>query len=159
MPVQLQHLALPSQDEKDVWSFTSGSDRDPPWVERYAGRLGDEPLTFDRYVPVYMSLDVTFGRERCETGRTTNVHVAGELRFERSVCMRLRFSDPKHPMATPGASSGDKAELIVAGSGLSIRHQTLSGLADRSASMSVRVIEADGRLVCGEHPLREFAPV
>jgi hypothetical protein len=159
MAIQLQHLAQPAQEEKDVWSSAPGPDHDLPWVERYAGRLGDEPLTIDRYVPVDMSLDVMFGREECKTGRTTNVHVTGELRFDRSVCMRLRFSDPKHSMASPRASGRDGVELIVGGTRVSIPSQTVSGLADRSASMSVRVIETGGRLVCGEHPLREFAPV
>ena len=159
MATQLQHLALPAREENDVWSLVPAADGDPTWVERYAGRLGDEPLTFDRYVPVDMSLDVTFAPEERDSGHGTNVHVAGELSFARSLCMRLLFRDPKHSMTPPLESSGDEAELIVAGTRLSIPRQTVSRLSERSASMSVRVIETGGRVVCSEQPLTGFAPL
>jgi hypothetical protein len=157
MATQLQHLPLPAREENDVWSLVPAVDGDPTWVERYAGRLGEEPLMLDRYIPLDMSLEVAFAPEERDSGHGTNLHVGGELSFERSVCIRLLFRDPKQSMTPPLESNVDEAELIVAGTRLSIPRQTVSRLAERSASMSVRVIETGGRVVCSEQPLAGFA--
>jgi len=159
MATQLQHLALPAREENDVWSLVPAADGDPTWVERYAGRLGEEPLTFDRYIPLDMSLEVAFAPEERDSGRGMNMQVTGELSFERPLCMRLLFRDPKLSMTPPLESNGDEAELIAAGTRLSIPRQTVSRLAERCASMSVRVIETGGRVVCSEQPLAGVAPL
>jgi hypothetical protein len=153
MVIPLQYLSMPGQDERDVWALTPAPDREPPWMEHYAGELEGDPLTFDQYVPVDVTLDITFAPEECQNGRGVSMDVAGELRFERPTHMRLLFRDPKQSTAPPSESESDEAVLVVAGSRVPIPHQTVSSVAGANQSMTVRVVEADGRIVCLEQPL------
>jgi len=75
------------------------------------------------------------------------------------VCMGLLFRDPKHSIAPPSVSNANEMQLIVGEARVAIPRQTVSRPADRSASMSVRVVEAGGRVVCVEQALRGIAPL
>jgi len=151
MIIPLQVHALPARGECDVWALTPAPDRDPPWIERSAGELGSEPLWFDQYIPVDVTLDVSFTPQECHDGRGAMVDVAGELRFERPVHMRLLFRSPTQSTARPSDSDGDEVVLIAAGSRVPIPRQTVSTMATRNPHMTVRVIEADSRVVRVEH--------
>jgi len=100
-----------------------------------------------------VTLDVTFTPEECQNGRGVNIDVAGELRFERSTHMRLLFRDPRQSTAPPSESDSDEAVLIVTGSRVPIPRQTVSRVAGGNPSMTVRVVDAEGRVVCGEQAL------
>jgi len=153
MPIPLQHVAPPGHEESDIWMLTPGTDPDSTWVEHYAGQLQEEPLTFDRHIPVEATLDVTFTPEESQNGRGTRVDVAGELRFERSTRMRLRFRAPEQSKAPSLESEGDEVALIAAGSRIAIPRQTVSSLAGRDSWMTVRVVDAERRVICVEQRL------
>ena len=153
MKIPIQYFAPPAQQASDAWVLTPAPERDSPWVEHYAGQLESEPLTFDQHLSVPVTIDVVFTSEPCHGGGGAKLEMMGELRFERAVRMRLRFRDPGQSTASPSAPDSSEAVLVVSGSRVSIPRQTLSGMADRDALMTVRVIESDGRVVCAEHAL------
>jgi len=153
MSIPFQYLAPPAREECDVWALTPAADHDPPWIEHYAGTLQGEPLTFDQHIPVDAILDVTFTPRGGQAGREVIVDVAGNLRFERSIPMRLLFRDPERSMAPTSESDRDEAVLIVAGTRIAIPRQTVSSLAGRNSWMTVRVMDAERRIVCVEQPL------
>jgi len=152
MTIPLQFLPSPRPEESDVWALTPDPRRAPPWREHYAGQLDGNPLTFDQHVPIDVTVDLFVTPDDCQSGRGAQVDVAGELRFERSTHMRLLFRDPYQSTAPPSDDS-DEAVLIVAGSRVPIPRQTVSSLSGQNAWMSVRVLEAGGRVICEETTL------
>jgi len=153
MAIPQQYLASPEKQESDIWALTPAMDRDPPWVEHYAGQLQEGPLTFDHHIPVDVTLDVHFAPELFENGRGAKVDITGELRFEHSTHVRLLFRDPDQRMAPSTGSDCGEAVWIVAGSRVPIARQTLSCLTGRDPSMALRVIDTDRDVVCIEQPL------
>lgn len=152
MTIPLQYLPSPQPEESDVWALTPSPDRMPPWQEHYAGQLNGHPLTFDRHIPIDVTLDLHFTPDECQSGRGAQVDVAGELRFEDSIHMRVLFRDPEQSTAPPSIDS-DEAILIVAGSRIPIMRQTVSSLAGRASWMSVRVREPGGSVLLDEPSL------
>ena len=147
MPTPLLHLAPPAREANDVWMRTPASANDPAWIEHYVGQFQNEPLTLDLHIPVEVTLDVAFTPEESQNDRGSKVHVTGELRFERSACIRFLFRNPEES-TTSSESDGDEAVLIVAGSIIPIPRQTVASMAARSSPMSVRVVDAERRLLC-----------
>ena len=117
-------------------------------MERYAGRLEGEPLTFDQYVPIEVTLDVTFTPEELWNGIGARVDVAGELRFERSMHMRLLFRDPHRSMGRP-RSLTVRARFWSPAARVPIPRPIVSRLTGHDPWMSVRVVDAEGHVVRG----------
>jgi len=158
MAIPLQYLALPAQGEgSDVWALTPEPDHDPPWMERYVGRLEREPLKHDRHVPVEVTLDVTFSPQERRDGCGESLEIAGELSFERPMHVRFLCRDQEQSMGPPLGSDSDEAVLIVAGFRTPIARQTVSSPGGRDLWMTVRIVEADGRVVCVEEPARRVS--
>jgi hypothetical protein len=152
MPIPPQRLASSSGQEDDLWVLTPSAERDPPWTEHYAGRLDGGPIVFDYHVSADAILDVTLKPDEHLTGGWSNVDVAGELRFPSSTAMRLVLRAAAQTKALPPESQRDEVVLIPAGTRLAIR-QTMLCPAGRDAWLTVRVIEAETRLVRAEQLL------
>lgn len=150
MPTPLQHFARRAREGTDVWMRTPAPEHDPTWIEHYVGQFQGEPLTLDLHIPVEVTLDVTFATEESQNGGA-KVHVTGELRFERSTCIRFLFRDPEQSMESL-ESDGDEAVLIAPGSRVAIPSQTIASMAGRSSWMTVRVVDAERRVLCVSQP-------
>jgi len=147
MPIPLLRLAPPAREGNDVWMRTPAPANDPTWMEHYVGQLQGEPLTLDLHIPVEVTLDVTFAPEESQNDRGGKVHVTGELRFERSACIRFLFRDSEESMVS-SESDGHEYVLIFAGSSIAIPRQTVASMTARSSPMTVRVVDAERRLLC-----------
>ena len=148
LAIPLQYFAPPAREESDVWALTREPSLDPGWVEHYAGQLQEAPFTFHQHVQVDTGFDLTFTLQECMDGRGAQVEVAGELRFERPLKVRLLYRDPEQSMSIPSEIGGDHVEVVVAGTRVPIPPQTVSGLAARRSGMTVRIIDAEDRVVC-----------
>jgi hypothetical protein len=153
MTVPVQRFALPALDRSEVWASTHTPNQDPPWTERYAGRLDGELLTFDQYITVAPTLDITFTRRESRNGGGAEMEFAGELRFDRPSPMRLQFRHPKQSTAPASRSDGHQAMLMLAGARALIPRQILPRMTGSNVWKSVRVIEVGGRVVCHDQPL------
>jgi len=150
MTVPAQRFDLPTRDQNEVWASTHAPNQDPPWTERYAGRLNGELLTFDQYITVDPTLDITFTRREGRNGGGVELEFAGELRFDRPSHMRLQFRCSRQSAAPASESNGHQATLMLAGARALIPRQTLPRMVGSTAWKSIRVIEAGGRVVCVE---------
>jgi len=153
--IPLQYFAPPGREESDVWALTREPNQDPAWAEHYAGQLQEAPFTFHQHVMVDAIFDLTFTHQNCLNGRGAQVEVAGEVRFERSMRMRLLFRDPEQRMAIASELDGDQAEMVVAGTRVPLPHQTVSGLAGPRSRMTVRVIDDQHHLLCAARSFAE----
>jgi len=147
MTVPVQRLVPPAPDRKDVWASTHALDQDPPWTERYAGRLGDGLLTFDQYITVDPTLDITFTRREGANGAGVELEFAGELRFDRPSSMRLQFRCSKQSTMPASGSVEHEAMLMLAGARILIPRQVVPRRVSHNPWKSVRVIEAGGRVL------------
>ena len=153
MTVPVQRFALPPLDRNEVWASTHAPNQSRSWTERYAGKLDGELLTFDQYITVDPTLDVTFTRLDHRNGGGAEVEFAGELRFDRPSLMRLHFRCPKQSMAPASRFDGHQAMLMLAGAHALIPRQIVPRMTGSNAWKSVRVIEPGGRVVCVDQPL------
>jgi hypothetical protein len=152
VPVPLQCLESLPREGRDLWVLTPTADRDPRWIEHYAGQLDGEPLTFDYHVPVEAALDLSFTTGGSENGGWSNVEVSGELRFVQPTRIRLRFRDSRQTMAPSSDSEGEEVLLITPGSGVPIR-QTMPSPTGCDEWLTVRVIEAETQVIRVEQRL------
>jgi hypothetical protein len=157
MTVPVQRFALPELDRSEVWASTHAPNQDPPWAERYAGKLDGELLTFDQYITVEPILDATFSRCEGRNGGGAEMEFAGELRFDRPSPMRLQFRHPRQSAAPVSTSDGHQAMLMLAGASAVIPRQILPRMTGSNALKCVRVIEAGGRVVGLDQPLSGVA--
>lgn len=152
MPIPVHDLPMRAPEDSDVWALIPAPDHDPAWTEHYAGQLDGEPFRFDQHVRIDVTLDMTFTLEDESNGHEPKLAVAGELRFE-PLHMRFLLRDPEQAMGNTSEFDSGEAELIVAGARVPIRRQVLSRRLGPNRSMTVRVVEVEGRVVQLERSL------
>jgi hypothetical protein len=146
-----QSLAPPPSEECDLWARTPAANQDPPWVEHYMGQLQGVPLTLDQHVLVEATIDVQFASLKSQNGQGASLQITGELTFERPTTMQFLFRDPHQSMAPSLESTGEEVTLIAAGSRLTIPSQIVPSMGGRHSSMTVRLLDAELRVVCVAH--------
>ena len=146
-------IATTVPENVDLWVLTAQPDREPPWVEHYAGSGREQTVLFERHVPVMAVLGVSVRAEECQRGRGTRVEMGGELRFDQRVQMRTLVRDPSSASAAPSERDSGEVELIARGTCVPIWKQTVSGLMGANPTIALRVVDGIGHVVCAERML------
>jgi hypothetical protein len=146
-------IPAPLPENVDLWVLTARPDREPPWDEHYAGNSRERAIPFERHISVTAVLGVSVHAEECQRGRGTRVELAGELRFDRRVQMRMLVRDPASAVGPPSERGSCEVELIARDTRVPIWRQTVSGLMGPNPTIAVRVTDGVGQMVCPERVL------
>jgi hypothetical protein len=146
-------IAATVPEDVDLWVLTAQPDREPPWVEHYAGSARERVVLFERHVPVTAVLGISVRAEECQRGRGTRVEIGGELRFDRRVQMRMLVRDPSSTTAPPSEDDSGEVELIARGTRVPIWKQNVSGVMGANPTVGLRVLDSTGRVVSAERRL------
>jgi hypothetical protein len=148
-----QRLYLTGREEPELWLLVSESLPPPWWSEYRIGYCNGQPLLFDRQVALWATLDAHFTIACNPDGPGIRVEVGGELRFDHGVRAKLVLRDTARGYFPAQEAAGFDVALLPAGAAVTIRPQTMWGLIEPPQWISVRMIEAGGRVVRGEHRL------
>jgi len=123
-----------------------------PWVDRRGVDAESDSIPLRAQVVLDATLDARFTPKQRTWSREVVVGFTGEIRFDQSVRASLMF-------ATPGSSQALACEpdakiiMVAAGTHVPIPYRGVSGLFVPNPWISVRFLDAKGRLAGREHDL------
>lgn len=152
LPIPGQSIDRVDPERRDLWVMTTESKRQPPWLEHYAGACGQHALTFARPLQTQATLDVSCQCEESQDSQGTKVDVWGNVTFERPTSMRLMLRNGDQTNSS-AVMDGKEMVVIPAGARIPVERQSVTVAVGRRPWISMRVSDAEGRVLCPEHTL------
>ncbi len=122
-----------------------------PWIDSIAPEPSAEASSLRASVVLDATLDARFTPRDRWWSREIVVEFSGEIRFDRSVRAGLLFEPPQATPAAPYTPA--ELMLVAAGTRLPIPHRSVTGMFVPNPWISVRFLDARGRLAGKEHDL------
>ena len=153
IPIPSQRVPLMTGPGTELWMRVADPGHQPPWTEHFMGRCDGRPLAIERDMVAHGILDASFHPEAFADGQRTRVEMAGELRFERPLLVRLLTSDAGEAPAEPAQPQAGEVVVMPGGTSVPIGRQAMWGLVGPNPWVSLRILDAGRRMVGEEHPL------
>jgi hypothetical protein len=153
IPIPAQRLSMAPRDESELWVRFSDPTQRPLWTEHRVGRCTSRPLAFDCHLTAQGSLHAFVTPDESADGHGTKVEITGQLRFEHGLNMRLMLRDVGYTPSAAAEYEACEATLLPRGTIVQLAKQGAWASAGPRPWISLRVLEAGGRVVGDEHRL------